>query len=136
MKISTKGRYALRMLVDLAARGGEYTALRDIAAREHISKKYLEQIVPLLHAAGIIQTGRGVRGGYRLSAPPERFSVGDILRATEGSLAPVSCLERGAPECERRGECMTLAVWRGLARVMNDYLDRITLKDVLEGRIP
>lgn len=136
MKISTKGRYALRMLVDLAAQGEGYTALKDIAERQHISKKYLEQIVPALHKAGILQTGRGVQGGYRLAAPPERFTVGDILRATEGTLAPVACLSRGAEECARKDQCPTLAVWRGLSRVVNEYLDGITLKDVSEGKIP
>lgn len=133
MKISTKGRYALRMLLDLAENGGSgYIALKDIAARQGISKKYLEQIVPILNKSDILQTSRGFQGGYRLAQPPDRYTVGSILRLTEGSLAPVACLDQNPAECSRSGACATLPVWQGLARVINEYLDGITLQDILE----
>ena len=133
MKISTKGRYALRMLLDLAENGGSgYIALKDIAARQGISKKYLEQIVPILNKSDILQTSRGFQGGYRLAQPPDRYTVGSILRLTEGSLAPVACLDQNPAECSRSGTCATLPVWQGLARVINEYLDGITLQDILE----
>lgn len=135
MKISTKGRYALRMLIDLAENGNSgYVALKDIAERQGISKKYLEQIVPILCRGKILKTTRGFQGGYMLSAPPENFSVGQILRLTEGSLAPVACAE--CPEdCERSADCKTLCIWQGLNRVINEYLDNITLLDAVNQNI-
>lgn len=133
MKISTKGRYALRMLLDLAANQGDgYVALKDIAERQDISKKYLEQIIPLLNGNDILQTSRGARGGYRLLKPPEKYTVGDILRITEGGLAPVSCLEHDPVRCDKSAYCATLPVWKGLSRVINEYLDGITLQDILD----
>ena len=133
MKISTKGRYMLRMLVDLAEhQNNGYIALKDIAARQNISKKYLEQIIPLLNKSGILQANRGFQGGYRLAKAPNQYPVGDILRITEGSLAPVACLEYGPENCERSGECVTLPVWQGLNKVINEYLDSITLQDILD----
>lgn len=133
MKISTKGRYALRMLLDLAANyENGYVALKDIAERQCISKKYLEQIVPSLHKEGIIETIRGFQGGYRLAIPPDKCIVGDVLRITEGSLAPVACLQDEQNPCKRCGECLTLKVWEGLQRVVYDYLDGITLQSLLE----
>ncbi len=133
MKISTKGRYALRMMVDLAEhQNNGYTALKDIAQRQGISKKYLEQIVPALNRSDILRTNRGFQGGYKLSKPPEKYTVGDILRITEGSLAPVACLEEEPNECERSGECATLPLWQGLNRVINEYLDSVTLQDILD----
>lgn len=133
MKISTKGRYALRMLVDLAQhRDSGYIALRDVAQRQNISKKYLEQIVPVLSRANILLTNRGFQGGYRLARQPDKLTVGEILRLTEGSLAPVVCLESSAI-CERSAECLTLPVWKGLNRVVNEYLDSVTLQDILDG---
>lgn len=133
MKISTKGRYALRMLLDLAEHGDQgFVALKDIAKRQDISKKYLEQIVPLLNRSGILQTNRGFQGGYKLAKKPEECTVGDILRITEGSLAPVSCLEHEPNLCERSGICATLFVWQGLYKVINEYLDSVTLQDILE----
>lgn len=135
MKISTKGRYALRMLIDLAENGNSgYVALKDIAERQGISKKYLEQIVPILSRGKILKTTRGFQGGYMLSAPPENFTVGQILRLTEGSLAPVACVECPT-DCERSNDCKTLCIWQGLNRVINEYLDNITLLDAVNQNI-
>ena len=135
MKISTKGRYALRMLIDLAEQPDDgYTALKDIADRQGISKKYLEQIVPVLNRAEMLITNRGAQGGYRLSRSPEKYTVGEILRVTEGGLSPVGCLETGIERCPRADECDTLPVWKGLEKVINDYLDGITLQDILDQR--
>ena len=133
MKISTKGRYALRMLVDLAEHENcGFVALKDIAERQNISKKYLEQIIPILGKSDILKTTRGSQGGYMLSRSPDKYTVGEILRLTEGSLAPVDCLNQKPNECERSAECATLPVWQGLYRVINDYLDSITLQDILD----
>ncbi|MEE0868002.1 MAG: Rrf2 family transcriptional regulator [Clostridia bacterium] len=133
MKISTKGRYALRMLIDLAEHGNDgFIALKDIAKRQGISKKYLEQIVPILNRSDILQTNRGFQGGYKLAQSPEKYTVGKILRLTEGSLSPVPCLDQQPNQCERSGECITLPIWQGLNKVINDYLDGITLQDILD----
>ena len=133
MKISTKGRYALRMMLDLAQHQSDgYVALRDIAQRQNISKKYLEQIVPVLNKSDILRTNRVFQGGYRLAKSPDQYTVGEILRLTEGNLAPVACLEHEPIECERSGECPTLPVWQGLYRVICEYLDGITLQDILD----
>ncbi len=133
MLISTKGRYALRMLVDLAEHQNDgYVALKDIAKRQGISKKYLEQIVPLLNKSDILRTNRGFNGGYRLAKSPDKYTVGDILRITEGSLSPVACLENDPIQCQRSSQCVTLPVWKGLYRVINEYLDGITLQDMLD----
>ena len=133
MKISTKGRYALSMLIDLAEhQNGGFVALKDIADRQKISKKYLEQIIPILGKSDILKTTRGSQGGYMLSKSPDKYTVGQILRLTEGSLAPVDCLNQDPIECEQSGECATLPVWQGLNRVINEYLDSITLKDILD----
>ena len=133
MKISTKGRYALRMLIDLAQhRNDGYVALKDIASRQNISKKYLEQIVPVFNKSNILKTNRGFQGGYQLARSPDKYTVGEILRLTEGSLAPVACLDNEPNQCERIGECATLPVWQGLYKVINEYLDGITLQDILE----
>jgi Rrf2 family protein len=133
MKISTKGRYALRMMLDLAEHQGDgFIALKDIAQRQDISKKYLEQIVPLLNRSDVLRTNRGFQGGYRLAQTPEKYTVGDILRITEGSLAPVACLDQAPNECTRCQDCMTLDVWKGLGKVIDDYLDGITLQDILD----
>ena len=133
MKISTKGRYALRMLIDLAQHQGEgYIALKDIAARQNISKKYLEQIVPILNKSDILNTNRGYQGGYRLAKTPENYTVGNILRLTEGSLAPVACLDYTPVGCEYSGECPTLPICKGLNKVNCDYLDGITLQDIID----
>lgn len=133
MKISTKGRYALRMLLDLAEhQSSGYIALKDIASRQGISKKYLEQIVPVLNRSDILQTNRGFQGGYRLARPAKDYTVGSILRLTEGSLAPVACLDHEPLDCERQYDCITLPLWKGLNKVINDYLDNITLQDLLD----
>ena len=133
MKISTKGRYALRMMIDLAMHGGNgCVALKDIAARQDISKKYLEQIVPLLNKAELLKTNRGYQGGYSLAKPPERYTVGEILRVTEGSLSPVSCLQYEENSCPRKADCITLPVWEGLYKTVMDYLDGITLRDIID----
>lgn len=133
MKISTKGRYALRFMLDLAENQKDgYVALKDVAQRQNISKKYLEQIVPLLNRSGVLRTSRGFQGGYMLAKSPEKYTVGDVLRITEGSLAPVACLETEENLCEKSDSCMTLAVWTGLYKVIIDYLDNITLQDILD----
>ena len=135
MKISTKGRYALRMLIDLAEHEGDgFIALKDIAERQNISKKYLEQIVPILSRAGILRTNRGAQGGYALAKEPEHVTVGEILRLTEGSLTPVACLDGDPAQCPRSADCPTLPVWQGLNRVINEYLDGITLRSILDSQ--
>lgn len=133
MKISTKGRYALRLMVDLAEhKDSGFIALKDVAKRQNISKKYLEQIVPVLNGAGLLTTNRGNRGGYKLAKEPKEYTVGDILRITEGSIAPVSCLESDVNSCERKNFCQTLYVWEGLYKVVNEYLDGITVQDIVD----
>ena len=135
MKISTRGRYALRMMLDLAENQGDgVVALKDIAARQGISKKYLEQIIPVLNRAGLLQTSRGFLGGYRLAKTAAEYTVGEILRAAEGGLSPVACLEQSPNACPRCHECDTLPIWAGLEQVVNRYLDGITLQSVLDGR--
>ena len=133
MKISTKGRYALRMLYDLALHHEEgYVSLKDIADRQGISKKYLEQIVPLLNKTVLLRTNRGNKGGYMLAGNPNEITVGDVLKATEGSLAPVACLEFEPNECPRSGDCSTLFIWEGLYKSITDYLDGISLSDIID----
>ena len=136
MMISTKGRYALRIMLDLAARGNDvYTPLREIAERQGISEKYLESIIRSLADSGMVTGLRGKGGGYRLSEPPSAYSVGAILRITEGSLAPVSCLRGDSEECIRAEDCLTLPLWRRLDSVIDDYLGSITLEDLMTGNI-
>ena len=133
MKISTKGRYALRLMVDLAEhKDNGFIALKDVAKRQNISKKYLEQIVPVLNGAGLLATNRGNRGGYRLAKEPKEYTVGHILRITEGSIAPVSCWDSEINLCERKNFCQTLYVWEGLYKVVNEYLDGITVQDIVD----
>ena len=122
-------------MLDLAENQGDgYVSLKDIAARQDISKKYLEQIIPVLNRAGLLQTTRGVQGGYRLTRWPEEYTVLDILSATETGLAAVACLEQDANPCARCCDCLTLPVWQGLDKVVKDYLGGITLQDVLDRR--
>lgn len=131
MKISTKGRYALRVMVDLALNDKEgFVSLNDIAKRQEISNKYLEQIVSLLNKAGFLKTARGNMGGYKLARKPEEYVVGDILRATEGDLAPIFCLTAEG-KCERKSKCKTHTFWKGLDDVINEYVDGKTLADLL-----
>lgn len=133
MKISTKGRYALRVMLDLAINNtGEYIPLKDISERQNITVKYMEQIISLLKKSGFLKSTRGNGGGYRLSKAPEDYTVGDILRVAEGSLAPVACLEDEENQCERSSICATLKFWTGLDKAINDYVDSVTLQDLLE----
>ena len=132
MKISTKGRYSLRMLVDLAEHKNEgFVSLKDISQRQGISKKYLEQIVTLLSHPDILRTSRGNKGGYMLVKEPDQYTVGQILRITEGGLSPVTCLLDNPNKCVRKEYCKTLPVWQGLEKTINQYLDGITLEDIL-----
>lgn len=134
MKISTKGRYALRMLVDLAENQGDgFVSLKDIAQRQNISKKYLEQIVSMLNQPDILRTNRGYQGGYRLAKNADEYTVGDILRITEGGIAPVACLDTKDMQCDRADSCVTLPVWQGLNKVICDYLDGVTLQDIIDN---
>ncbi len=137
MMISTKGRYALRVLVDMAEHRTEgYIPLKEIADRQEISEKYLESIVKTLVQGGVLTGLRGKGGGYRLNVPPEKCTVGSILRMTEGSLAPVACLEAGAAACVRSADCPTLPMWQGLDALVNDYLDRYTIADLVVSADP
>ncbi len=131
MIVSTKGRYALRVMIDLAEHQSEkYIHLKEIAARQEISEKYLENILKTLVQHGLLRGLRGKGGGYRLTRPPEQYRVSDILLLTEGNLVPVACLEPGASACGRRSECRTYEMWRGLDQVIHDYLSKITLADL------
>ena len=131
MKISTKGQYALRLMMDIAAHDGSgFVSLKDVASRENLSIKYLEQIAGTLSKAGMLQSGRGAQGGYRLIKEPAAYTVGSILRLTEGSLAPVSCMG-GEDRCKGCCECSTPDFWAGLYAVVNEYIDRYTLADLL-----
>ena len=135
MIISTRGRYALRVMLDLAENGnGEYIAMKKIAERQGISLKYLERILPVLTQNGIIEGVQGKGGGYRLTRMPCEYKVGEILRLTEGDLSPVSCLERGAEPCPKRDTCRTLPMWTKLHDMICDYLDSVTLEDLLNGK--
>lgn len=135
MKISTKGRYALRMLVDMAQQPDGYVPLKDVAQRQDISKKYLEQIALVLSQAGILKGARGHQGGYRLIGKPEDYTLQRILTVMEGSLAPVACLEQTDEKCAHCHECATLPVWIGLEKLIADYLSGITLQDLLDGKV-
>ncbi len=131
MLISTKGRYALRVMIDLAEhRGDGFIPLKVIARRQGISEKYLESIIKLLVKARLLNGVRGKGGGYRLTKPPEQYTAGAVLRLTEESLAPVACLERDADVCARAAACRTLPLWRGLNQVISDYLDHVTVADL------
>lgn len=137
MKVSTKGRYALRLMVDLGVYGGKdkYISLKDISARQNISIKYLEQIVTPLHRAGLVRSIRGAQGGYRLSKDPERYTAGEILRAIEGSFAPIACLEADVNECERYNICPTVGFWEGMYKVISEYVDSVTLKQIIDEHL-
>ncbi len=132
MLISTKGRYALRVMIDLAEHdSGGYTVLMDIAKRQEISEKYLESILAKLSRAGFVSALRGRGGGYRLSRAPETYTVGSILKLTEGDLAPVACLEGCENVCRRSAECRTLPLWSKLGRLLDDFFEGITLADLI-----
>lgn len=133
MKISTKGRYALRLLLDIAQQGeGAVVSLKEVSGRQDISVKYLEQIVLRLNKAGFLKSIRGVQGGYMLTRAPKEYIVGDVLRAVEGSLAPTTCLQDDVNHCERCGDCDTLWFWQGMDAVISDYVDHHTLQDFLD----
>lgn len=131
MLISTKGRYALRVMIDLAEHQGEgFIPLKIIAQRQDISEKYLESIIKLLVKARLLSGVRGKGGGYQLTRSPEQYTAGEILRLTEESLAPVACLEQGGEPCLRSAGCRTLPLWQGLNDVINNYLDHITVAEL------
>ena len=130
--ISTRGRYALRVMLDLAQnQENGYVPMKDVAARQELSLKYLEQILPALTRNKLVEGVQGKGGGYRLTRKPEEYVVGEILRVTEKDLAPVSCLAEGANECERRAICKTIGFWQGLNDVVNEYINSKTLADLL-----
>lgn len=132
MLISTKGRYSLRVMIDLAEQKSDrYIPLKEIAARQEISEKYLESIIKLLVKGKFLTGLRGKGGGYKLTKSPDQYTVGSILRLTEESLAPVACLEADAPSCPRTCDCRTLSLWKGLDKVINDYLDNVTVADLV-----
>lgn len=134
MKISTKGRYALRIMIDLAIHDdGNYIRLKEISERQDITLKYMEQIMPLLTRAGYVRSYRGNNGGYMLAKDPEQYTVGEILRTTEGSLAPIPCVEDDPNRCPRCNECITLPFWEGLWDVINEYVDSVTLADMIRN---
>ena len=133
MKISTKGRYALRLMLDLAYNHtGSFIPIKNISQRQDISDKYLEQIISVLNKAGYVRSIRGAQGGYMLRKKPEDYTVGMILRQTEGSLAPVACLEDEDTECERVDDCVSLIVYRKLNNAINEVVDGITLADLVD----
>lgn len=131
--ISTRGRYALRVLIDLAEHNNQgFIPMKEIAERQGISLKYLGQIIPVLSKNGFVEGVHGKGGGYKLIKAPGECRIGDILRLTEGDLAPVACLECGAKPCERAFECRTYPMWTEFYRIVNDYFDGITLADVMK----
>jgi Rrf2 family protein len=133
MKISTKGRYALRMMIHIAEKEeGSITTLREVSEAQAISVKYLEQLVSSLTGAGLLRGHRGAHGGYSLNRPADQITAGDIIRASEGSTAPVACLEEGFGVCPRQDVCETLSFWKGLDDVIDTYLDSVKLSDLVE----
>ncbi len=132
MIISTKGRYALRIMLDLAGHMGETTKLKDIASRQEISEKYMEQIIAVLNRAGYVRSTRGAQGGYQLVRAPQDYTVGMILRLTEGSLAPVECLAEHALPCDREGKCAAVEVYRRIYAAVNNVIDTMTLQDLVD----
>lgn len=136
MKISTKGRYALRLMLDIALdHSGEPVRIKDIAARQEISEKYLEQIISVLNKAGLVRSIRGSQGGYLLTKEVDKYTAGMILRVTEGSLAPVSCLDDEVNTCERQSMCATLRLWQMLNTAICDVVDKVTLADLMEWQM-
>lgn len=132
--ISTRGRYALRVMIDLAEHGsGDFVPMKEVAARQEISLKYIERIMPLLTKENLVEGLHGKGGGYRLCRSPEDYSVGEILRITEGELAPVACLERGAKPCPRAAECRTLPMWKKYYAMTNEFFDGISIADLMKN---
>jgi len=133
MKISTKGRYALRLMLDLALQDPKaFVNIKSISQRQEISEKYLEQIITQLSRHKLVQSARGAQGGYRLAKEPKDYTIGEILRATEGSLAPVTCLEDGHAVCDRAAACATLDLWREIQEAINKVIDSKTLQDLVD----
>ena len=135
MRVSTKGRYALRLMVELAKHPQQHISLRSISEKQQISQKYLEQIIMILVRSGFVLSTRGPQGGYQLAMPPEEITAGMIIRSMEGSLAPVACLECGVSTCDRAADCKTLPMWGKLNNIINQYLDHITLDDLIHNTI-
>lgn len=136
MRISTKGRYALTLMLELARYQGDgFLTLKDVSERQRISVKYLEMIVSNLKKANFVVGQRGKTGGYRLARKPSEYSVGSILKLCEGSLAPVKCLEEGQLPCEKAQSCLTLPLWTRLDQLIDEYLESVTLQDLLEGKV-
>ena len=134
MKVSTKGRYALRLMVDLGLQEEDgYISLKDISRRQNISIKYLEQIVTPLNRAGLVRSARGALGGYRLAKAPGEYTAGQILRTIEGSMAPIACLECEVNECEHYDKCATIEFWEGMNKVISDYVDSVTLEHLIDS---
>ena len=132
MMVSTRGRYALRVMIDIAEHSnGNYVAMHEVADRQDISLKYLERILPMLVKAKLIEGVHGKGGGYHLPRKPAEYTVGEILRLTEGDLAPVSCLDCRGPECDRKEECRTLPMWEKIDKIVNDYFDSVTIEDLM-----
>lgn len=133
MKISTKGRYALRLMLDLAIHSdGEYVSIKSIATRQNISEKYLEQIIKMLSKEKFVESSRGAQGGYRLTREPKDYTVGEILRVAEGSLAPVACLDSDENTCENCMDCVTLEIWQCILDAVNKVVDSITLQYLVD----
>lgn len=136
MMISTKGRYALRVMIDLAEHcNGEYIPMKDVVKRQQVSQKYVERIMTMLSKANFVEAVHGKGGGYRLNRSPDEYIVGDILRLTEGSLAPVACLDCDSEECERADQCRTLPMWKELNNRITDFFDGITIADLMKKDI-
>ena len=136
MMVSSKGRYALRVMLYLAQNDREeLVPLKEIAESQNISMKYLEMIVSLLHKGDMLISGRGKKGGYRLARKSSEYTIGSILKLTEKTLAPVNCLEGGKVTCEKAGYCITLPMWQKLDGIIDDYLETVTLEDLLERRV-
>lgn len=134
MKISTKGRYALRIMTDLAQHGrDEYVSLNEVAKRQEISMKYLEMIVGMLHKSGLVLSRRGKAGGYKLAKKPADYTIGSVLKLTEGSLSPVACLDCETNCCPRAQECITLPMWRELDKLIDNYLESVTVEDLIKS---
>lgn len=134
--ISTRGRYSVRVLLDLAEhRNGGYIPMKEVAARQEISLKYLERIMPLLTQAGLVEGVHGKGGGYRLCREPEDYSIGEILHITEGDMAPVACLECGATPCPRAAFCKTLLMWKRYQELTDEYFNSISLRDLLQTEV-
>ena len=136
MKISTRGRYSLRMMIDLAQHYNDgFIALKDISKRQDISKKYLEQIIPFLNRSNLLLANKGHMGGYKLARTPGEITVREILESAEGSLTPVSCMDNNPNLCEKCGECITLPIYQGLYDVVISYFDSITLEDIINRQV-